>query len=180
MENSSTPDSVPPSIVLAEKDIARFWSWVNKTGNCWEWSGSGGRYGRIKINREKISTHRLSYLLHFGPIPEGLFVCHKCDNGKCVRPDHLFLGTAQDNTDDMVRKGRYVANPGERHYTYRKPELIRKGEAHPGVTLTNEIVREIRASYIPRKVTLLTLGKKYGVSYSLISQIIRRVIWTHI
>ncbi len=134
----------------------------------------------MKVNRKQFSTHRISYQLHFGPIPEGMLVCHHCDNVKCVRPDHLFVGTSQDNTSDMMKKGRYVTNPGEKHYTYRRPELIRKGEKAPYRKLTEEIIRDIRASYVPRKVTLYDLADKYGVSYSLIGQIVRRVIWDHV
>lgn len=87
----------------------RFWHHVSKSDGCWEWTAHRLRrgYGQISItHRDKTSAHRFSWELHFGKIPEGLFVCHKCDNPPCVRPDHLFLGTHQDNVRDRDLKGR--------------------------------------------------------------------------
>lgn len=92
----------------------RFWSMVEKTDYCWNWTGTvkGGKwpYGgiRVKIDdkwRHQIA-HRVSWTLHFGPIPADALVLHRCDNPRCVRPDHLFLGTPQTNMDDMRDKGR--------------------------------------------------------------------------
>lgn len=88
----------------------RFWSMVLKSETCWLWKGSVNRkgYGQISTKRgsRPLQTHRLSYELHVGPIPEGKMVLHKCDNPRCVRPDHLFLGTAKENTADMMQKER--------------------------------------------------------------------------
>ena len=92
-----------------EKVLERFWPKVRKTDECWEWiAGTRGKtgYGSFKIDGEVIDTHRVSWMIHFGPIPEDKFVLHKCDNRKCVRPDHLFLGTQLDNVRDMISKGR--------------------------------------------------------------------------
>lgn len=91
----------------------RFWDKVNKTDDCWNWTGAviNSGYGTFfiaKVNgvsRLKLA-HRVAWELANGPIPEGLFVLHRCDNRRCVRPDHLFLGTAKDNTHDAMRKGR--------------------------------------------------------------------------
>lgn len=77
---------------------------VNSSTGCWEWTAGINTYGYGNFGPDK--AHRWSYQHHFGPIPKGMFVCHKCDVRHCVNPDHLFLGTNQDNMDDMVNKGR--------------------------------------------------------------------------
>ncbi len=87
----------------------RFWAKVNKTEGCWLWTGAKqGKYGALTIpgRREPLRAHRLSWELHNGPIPDGLWVLHHCDNPPCVKPEHLFLGDRRDNMLDAAAKGR--------------------------------------------------------------------------
>lgn len=93
----------------------RFWKKVEikSSEECWEWKGITwpNGYGAFDMHLFGIKsglTHRLSWMFHHGKIPDGICVCHKCDNKKCVNPDHLFLGTHQDNMDDIRRKKRHA------------------------------------------------------------------------
>lgn len=88
----------------------RFWFYVNPPNErgCMEWAGTrrAHGYGVGRLNKKTEAAHRIAWILENGPIPDGLVVCHRCDNPPCVNIHHLFVGTHQDNSDDMVKKGR--------------------------------------------------------------------------
>lgn len=90
----------------------RFMSYVAKLDYCWEWQGGINSTGRgiFWLNNKTPKAHRISWIIHNGDIPENVCVLHKCDNGKCVNPKHLFLGSYKDNTQDMINKKRFVGN----------------------------------------------------------------------
>src|ERR1035437_6756985 len=122
-------------MILTDKQEIRFWSKVNKIGslyidpntvdsidktqclsNYWEWLNSIDRYGygKVKLNGKMVGVHRISYELYNGSIPAKMCVCHRCDNRKCINPEHLWLGTHLDNAQDRDSKGRGAINSGER------------------------------------------------------------------
>lgn len=151
----------------------RFWSHVNKGDDCWEWTASlTGGYGQFKARagESPVRASRFSWTIHFGPIPDGLLVCHQCDNPPCVRPDHLFLGTHQDNHDDMTRKGRQaaVASPAQLHRL--------RGQAK----LTPALVTEIRRLYATGGVSMSQLAERYGVNKSNIVRAVNHKQWVDI
>lgn len=133
--NKKVADAVSVNI------MGRFWKKVIKTENCWLWIGRKlGGYGSIVFNKKRQRAHRVSFILHHGAIPSGIFVCHHCDNPACVRPDHLFLGTAKDNTQDAIVKGRIVP-------LMHSDETKEKIAAwHRGRTLTAETKAKISAA----------------------------------
>jgi hypothetical protein len=147
----------------------RFWDKVEKIpGGCWVWTAGKIKrgYGRFRLNGKLVLAHRIAYQDLVGPIPEGLFVCHHCDNLSCVNPEHLFLGTVVDNVDDMMRKGRDV-NP--------------RGEQHGMAKLSENEVVEIRRRVAAGEYKSQTkLGKEFGVSNQLISRIASRGVWAHV
>lgn len=180
------PKSIPP----AER-FARFVVIPEDPDDCWGWSGpthySG--YGLIAAgdkSRRKFRAHRVSYEIHVGPIPAGLFVCHHCDRPACSNPRHLFLGTHTDNMRDMFAKGRgnvCVPHPsvrGDRNGSRLYPERLVRGEQNQNAKLTADLVREIRARYAAGGVSTTRLATEYGVSAGAIWQIVRRRTWAHI
>lgn len=155
----------------------RFWERVNKTDTCWVWTGNTNYsgYGIIKHNGKMWRAHRLSYLLANGICPDNLFVCHKCDNPPCIRPDHLFLGTNADNVRDMINKGR------NRTCSYEKKcATIPHGEDSPNAKLTEADVRDIRARCKPGQWVMRKIAKEYNVHRITIQKIVYRRTWKHL
>jgi len=147
---------------------------------CWVWTGPINEhgYGVFNVSPDKYYAHRVSWLIHNGPIPKGVFACHKCDNPPCIRPDHLFLGGYAENAADASSKGRFKRN-GETLNRLRAEGKC-MGEAHYNRVLTEENVREILRDYVPRKVTCAHFAKKFGVCYQSIHEVITRKTWKHV
>lgn len=146
-------------IPLAER-IARFTS--RAANGCLEWTGAlnDAGYARIVVNGRNLRAHRVNWEASYGPIPQGLFVLHRCDNPKCVDPEHMFLGTIGDNTKDMMDKGR--GNVGERQWCSK---------------LTLPEVKSIRYNY--PQLTHKELAEIFGVSFQQVSRIRRGINWNH-
>lgn len=173
-----------PRALLAD----RFWSHVDKSGECWEWTGAlhTTGYGVLFIlkdgQRDVVRAHRLAYEMTYGPIPDGLEVCHHCDNRRCIRPDHLFVGTRSDNMKDMVQKGRggVVAPTGDQHYARLHPELVSRGEARPNAKLTADTVRVARKSWTAGEFSKSQLALRLGVTLPTVCDFIARRTWKHV
>lgn len=144
---------------------------LTKLGSNYEWADNGCLvwmgaktscgYGVVRVNKRPMNAHRLVWELVHGPIADGLHVLHACDNPPCFNPDHLSLGTHADNMRDMWAKGR---------------NFSAQGEAHSHAKLTEELVRQIRAS----DETNTTWARRLGVSHAAISGIRRNLTWRHI
>lgn len=143
---------------ISEKDRLRFQGKFNPSDpdKCWEWSASVFKdrmsYGAFGIGKKIYRAHRISYIIHNGNIPDGLWVLHKCDNPKCVNPHHLFLGNRRINIDDMKNKDR------------------------GGHKLKSSDVLSIRSSILDG----VELARLYGVTPQMICRIRKRLAWTHL
>ena len=157
----------------------RFWEKVNKTDSCWEWTGAKipDGYGSIRFNGKPQGAHRVSWILNNGEVPNGLFVCHKCDNRLCVRPDHLFLATNRENILDAKSKGRLAT--GERNGLRKHPESILRGSKHGRSRVNEEQVEEIRSMYALGK-SQKEIGAKFGLYHSTVWSIVHGVNWRHL
>jgi hypothetical protein len=156
----------------------RFWEKVDRSDpdGCWEWTACKfERTGYGCFNTKGFCTaHRFSYALHYGPIPDGLLVLHRCDNRACVRPEHLFLGTYTDNMQDALAKGRMRSGFG------LYPERMPRGERQHLAKLTEDEVRAIRQRYAQGGVTQPELAAEYGLAQATIWAILNRKTWKHV
>lgn len=157
-----------PTMPLRERLLSKIK--VNPITDCWEWQGStkGMGYGYTIIGSRKdgtrrtASTHRLAYEEWKGEIPNGYFVCHKCDNPRCINPEHLFVGTRQDNIDDRERKGR---------------NIVKFGEDKSNSKLTMKDVKDARWERAYKGTTYQALADKYGVGKHTIMNAIKGKTW---
>lgn len=151
----------------------RFWPHVQIRSHdkCWPFTGKDtirDGYGVVTLSakpRVRWLAHRLAWFVTNGPIPDGLLICHHCDNPPCCNPRHLFVGTSKDNTRDCINKGR-AKHP--------------KGEWCHSTVLTEAKVLKIRAIYKLGGISRTDVGKLFGVSKGAIQKIVTRRSWTHI
>jgi len=155
--------------IHTQKDIDRFWTKVDKTGSCWEWKKLLDKkgYGLITVKNKTIYAHRFSALIAGLNITDK-FVCHRCDNPKCVNPDHLFVGTLQDNKNDEISKSRQA-----------------RGAKHGMTNLTESDVTYIKNNYIRGnrnivKSNSMELAKMFSVTDQTIRNIAKNKTWRHI
>jgi hypothetical protein len=144
----------------------RFWSKVKRgePNECWPWLAHRDRhgYGRFTVRGRSALAHREAYALFYGHEPQGMLVCHSCDNRSCCNPDHLWAGTHGDNVRDMLAKGR---------------QDDRRGERNPATKLTADQACAIRNAV---GVKQSTLAARYGVSVSMVSLIRLGQAWAHL
>lgn len=149
--------------------IDRFWSHVTKgePNECWNWHrpGKRGGYGQVKWNYKSLLAHRVAWEITHGPIPKGLMVCHHCDNPLCCNPSslHLFLGTAKDNLQDMVKKGRSLY-----------------GERQKKAKLTDELVATFRRAYFQGEIKVAEITKRFHMDKGGILSMLYGRTWKHI
>lgn len=155
----------------------RFWQHVQIGEKCWEWQAgkTSDGYGTIGISRTKkaVLAHRLSWQMHFGPIPAGALVLHSCDNPPCVHPGHLFLGTQADNMADMKAKGRRKGiQSTPKNGVWNRP----RGERNPAHKLTDLQVRELRFAFAAGS-SKRSLAARFGISRPTVTSIVTGETW---
>ena len=150
-----------PDHVLSPSFQEEFWAKVDRGNDCWKWRGNTGKdgYGRLRIGqgRAQYRAHRVAYRIAFDRDPEHLFVCHKCDNPVCCNPRHLFLGTAAENNDDKMAKGRHQTGD-------------QIGEKNGNAKL-DEATARLAIEMLKAGKTNVAIGKAIGISHSLVSRI---------
>jgi len=149
---------------------------------CHEWmAGKTDKgYGAVWINGSSQTAHRVAFAIHFGLVQEAMLVCHHCDNPLCVNPSHLFLGTASDNVQDCLSKGRGNPAIGDRNGSRLHPQSRPRGERHVKSKLTVHQVLAIRKQYASGDGSFRSIAKSYGMSKSTIYDIVNNKRWGHI
>lgn len=146
-------------------DWVTFLKKVEITDGCWRWLGHKDKdgYGTCGLKGKSWRAHRASWFLNNGEIPKGLCVCHRCDNRECVKPEHLFLATNQENTADRNQKGRQAIG-----------DNMERAKLNPGK------VRKMRQLHVHGVYTVRQLASKYGVCFETAREAIKGITWKHV
>lgn len=224
IEAESVVAEAQESVKFTEEFLKRFWSKVNKEGQlpdqsnphyrglgrCWEWTAylRKNGYGEMRFEGGARKAHRVSWRVNCGSIPDGGAILHKCDNPKCVNPNHLLIGTQVENMRDARIKGRFASGDrspsrlypekmmrGDNHYAKLHPEKLARGDRHGSKThpervvrgeqcklskLTSEIVLEIRRRHAKGGITHQRIADDLGLRRENVSHVIRRNTWKHV
>lgn len=183
---------------VRESERARFERFTSRgqPTECWPWRGyvmknGYGRFGRtppiVGLEVVKVLAHRMAWMFANGDIPDATMVLHRCDNRCCVNPAHLFLGSAADNTSDMIAKGRH--SHGARHFARRHPDRFvenvtsgiskRSGSNHYAAKLTEAAVVRIRELHAGGH-SLRSIARQFGVTDANIAAVVSRRTWRHV
>ncbi len=196
-------------VSFTEKESERFWKNVKKQSGCWLWTKglTGKGYGGFCVRGFTVRAHRAAYAMTFGSFDPMLYVCHRCDNPTCCNPEHLFLGTLQDNHADMCAKGRIAKGDrsgarlhperiargdkngarlyperlarGIRNGAYTKPECVRRGEKCNAI-LNDRTVITMRSLHFEFGVPITHIAELFGIIPQTASSAIRGKTWKHL
>lgn len=163
--NDTTPTDTERNQYWASL-VKRFWNHVDKSADCWEWTGALDEdgYGKVRVGKVGRKAHRIAYEITYGKAPPPL-LRHTCDNRPCVRPDHLLPGTHKDNAQDKAERGR--APSGDNHWTRRKPDLLPSW-----VKIGDDRLELLYQEYLRNRPNRAWLARKYGIG--------RTTVWRYL